>query len=409
LKKLILFLLVSNFILGQNNSPIRSGSPNVYIDCGFCDLNYFKEQISAVNIVRDRKESDIHILFSRQRTGSAGIEYTLFFIGLGNYSGMNDTIKFTTNQTDTEDLIREKTARYIKMGLVRYIAKSEVADRINITFTKPQVEAAPAKDDWNYWYFRASLFSYFNGQKSNDFINLNSSVSANRVTDDSKINFQISNSYNESNFSFGSTKIKSISRSQNFRSYYIWAIDNHWSWGIWARAFRSTYSNIDYSLSMSPGIEFNVFPYSMSNQKQFRFEYRIEPNLNRYVEETIFLKKKELLWNQALEMTYTVIEPWGNIEVNVEGANYLHDFNKYQIEIWSTFSVNLVKGLSLNFSGGYSKILNQVALPRGGASLEEVLLQRRELETQYSYWGNVGISYSFGSVYNNIVNSRFGN
>jgi len=49
-----------------------------------------------------------------------------------------------------------------------------------------------------------------------------------------------------------------------------------------------------------------------------------------------------------------------------------------------------------------------MALPRGGASLEEVLLQRRELQTQYSYWGNVGVSYSFGSIYNNVVNSRFG-
>lgn len=407
MKNIILFF-VAGFALAQNNLMIRQGSPNVYIDCGYCDINYFKEQISAVNIVRDRKDADVHILFSTQHTGSAGIEYTLFFIGLNQFSKMKDTIKFSTYQTDTDDLIREKTAKYIKIGLARYIGKSEAVDRMNISFSKPEGDKSPQTDEWNYWYMRASLFSYFNGQASNDFINLNSSFSANRVTDDSKINFQFSNSYNESNFNYGSTKIKSITRSQNFKSYYIGSIDNHWSWGIWARAFRSTYSNIDYSLSMSPGLEYNIFPYSISNQKQLRIEYRIEPNFNKYKQETIFFKKKELLWNQALEITYAVIEPWGSIDMNIEGSEYLHDFQKYQIELWSDVSVNLVKGLSLNLSGGYSKIQNQVALPRGGASLEEVLLQRRELETEYSYWGNVGISYSFGSIYNNIVNSRFG-
>jgi hypothetical protein len=68
----------------------------------------------------------------------------------------------------------------------------------------------------------------------------------------------------------------------------------------------------------------------------------------------------------------------------------------------------LLKGLSLSLYGGYSKINNQLSLRREGASLEEVLTQRRQLETSYNYWGGFGISFSFGSIYNNIVNPRFG-
>jgi hypothetical protein len=64
---------------------------------------------------------------------------------------------------------------------------------------------------------------------------------------------------------------------------------------------------------------------------------------------------------------------------------------------------------SLNLYGQYSKIRNQISLPKGTASLEEVLLQRRQLETGYQFWGSFGVSYSFGSIYNNIVNPRFGN
>jgi len=52
-------------------------------------------------------------------------------------------------------------------------------------------------------------------------------------------------------------------------------------------------------------------------------------------------------------------------------------------------------------------IHDQLSLPAGGATQEEILLHRQELETAYSYWGSMGISYTFGSIYNNIVNPRF--
>jgi len=55
-----------------------------------------------------------------------------------------------------------------------------------------------------------------------------------------------------------------------------------------------------------------------------------------------------------------------------------------------------------------STIHDQLGLVKGGVSAEEVLLRRRELETQYSYYASIGFSYTFGSIYNNVVNPRFG-
>lgn len=406
---IIIYLILSIVSFAQNNSQlIREGSLNIFIDCDHCDLSYYKEQISIVNFVRDRKDADVHILYSTQRTGSGGEEYTLFFIGRNKFENENDTLKFSINQTDSEDIQREKISNALKLGLMRYLIKTPAIEKIKINFDKPVENKISNSDDWNYWYFRVSTNSHFNGQEASNFIYLNSSISANRVTDESKINFLISNNYNESNFKYGSTNIKSVSRSQNFRAYYIEAITDHWSWGIWTRGFRSTYSNIDYSLNLSPGIEFNIFPYSISNQKQFRVEYRVEPNYNKYLVETIYFKKNEFIWSHSLELTYAVIQTWGNIEFNLDCGNYLHDFNKYAIEFDGGMSIKILKGLSMDFNGGYSKIQNQIALPRVGASLEEVLLQRKELQTQYSYWGSLGLSYSFGSIYNNVVNSRFG-
>lgn len=47
-------------------------------------------------------------------------------------------------------------------------------------------------------------------------------------------------------------------------------------------------------------------------------------------------------------------------------------------------------------------------LKAGGATLEELLLRRSELASDYRYGFSVGLSYSFGSVYSNVVNPRFG-
>jgi hypothetical protein len=57
--------------------------------------------------------------------------------------------------------------------------------------------------------------------------------------------------------------------------------------------------------------------------------------------------------------------------------------------------------------GGFSLIRNQLSLVQGEASLEEVLLRQRELARNFNYFADFGVSYTFGSFFNNIVNPRF--
>ena len=61
-----------------------------------------------------------------------------------------------------------------------------------------------------------------------------------------------------------------------------------------------------------------------------------------------------------------------------------------------------------SWAGTYARIHDQLSLPKGGASLDEILLQRKELETDYGYHISLGFNYTFGSVYSNVVNPRFG-
>jgi hypothetical protein len=50
---------------------------------------------------------------------------------------------------------------------------------------------------------------------------------------------------------------------------------------------------------------------------------------------------------------------------------------------------------------------DQIALPAEGVTDEEALLRLRQRATGFEFNVGVGLSYSFGSIYNNIVNPRF--
>ncbi|MFA7227490.1 MAG: hypothetical protein WC061_00525 [Melioribacteraceae bacterium] len=407
---LLLVLLMNSFAIAQKTPAlIKEGAPNVFIDCR-CDRNFIKEQIPVVNYVSDRKDADIHILFTDQRTGSGGREYSLLFKGQNRYAEMNDTVKYTTNQTESENETRIKMADALKAGLVKYIYHSKIAGQMKIVYDESGEEvpgAGELTDEWDYWVFRTGIRTSLGAQQTSNNNSFEGSLSINRVTVESKINFYLSNQYYESNFDYEGEKIKSISRNQNFSSSFIKSIDQHFSWGVWGSANKSTYGNIKLGLSFSPGIEFNFFPYSEANQRQFYVQYRINSRYNKYDNETIFLKTEENLWSHSLHISLELIETWGNAGFGINGSNYLHNFDLYSLGANGFVSWKLAKGLSLDASGRYSKINNQITLPRGDASLEDVLLRRREIQTQYSYSFSIGLSYTFGSIYNNAINPRF--
>lgn len=406
--------LVSSLLFAQSNQQlIKENAPSVFINCWFCDLNFIKEQIPIVNYVNDRNDADINILFTSERTGAGGYERTAIFFGQKMFEGKNDTLMFSSLPNESENITRDKTVEILKLGLVNYLSKSQIADKIQISFKAPEQVKVKEEDPWDFWVFKLSLNGYLNGEEKYDYLNLYGNVSASRVTEFTKFYTSFSGSYNENNyevdFGNGLENIKSLSRSYNFYAHNYFAIDEHWSWGISTNLNKSTYYNIDFSCRLSPEIEYNFYPYSVSNERQLRLDYKISPTYNNYNTETIFFKMDEVLFSQQLSATLALIEQWGSTSISISGSNYFHDMSKYNINIYGDISWQLFRGFSLNLYGQYSKIRDQISLPKGNATLEEVLLQRRQLETGYQFWGSFGISYSFGSIYNNIVNPRFGN
>jgi hypothetical protein len=128
----------------------------------------------------------------------------------------------------------------------------------------------------------------------------------------------------------------------------------------------------------------------------------------RYNEETIYDRMQEHLFQGRLSAALEMKQPWGSVEIQVEGSLYFHDAEKNRLRFSIDTSLHLLAGLSFEVDGNVSMIHDQLALPKSGATTEEILLQRRQLATQYQYYVSAGLSYTFGSIYNNVVNPRFG-
>jgi hypothetical protein len=404
---LVIFLSINSFSEAQE-ANLRAGSVSVFIDCEYCDLDHLKREINWVNYVREPKEADVHILIAEETTGSKGTKYSLFFIGQKKFSTIHDTITYNCLPDDTEDIQRERMVKNLKLGLLQYIKNTPLSDYISIDLILPESDDE-VTDKWNSWVFRLSTSGYINGDKNYNQFNIWSSVSADRVTEKFKTETSLDHSYSESNFDYDGYMYKSLNRSYSLMHQDVYSLNDHWSAGYWVGGLSSTFSNIKLKYYFNPALEYNIFPYKESTRKQIRINYNIGPNQHFYNDTTIYNKINEVVFDQTLNIAAEFVQKWGRIWLNASYVSYLHDLSLNRLSFNTSLNLRIAKGLEFSIYAGYSIIHNQITLPKGDATQEELLLQQRELKTEYSFWGNAGITYTFGNLYNNVVNPRFGN
>jgi hypothetical protein len=322
---------------------------------------------------------------------------------------MNDTLAFVSAQDATQDDVRKAMVQSLNMGLLRYVAKTSFADQFSIIYNGEESEQKIIEDKWDNWVFRLGANGYHRGEESSQSLSIRSGFSADRITENWKFRSSLDVNYNEDHFEKDDGDITSFSKSQKVSGLLVKSLSDHWSAGIYSTASASTYSNLKSSFNASPAIEYNLYPYSESTHRELRFLYRVGYQYNYYDEQTVYDKIKEGLVQQGLTIDWELKEPWGSIDTRFTASNYFHDLDKNRLEFFSRIRLSLFRGFSLDVNGGYTSIHDQLSLAKGEVSTEELLLRRKQLATQYRFWSSVGFSYTFGSIYNNVVNPRFGN
>ena len=181
-----------------------------------------------------------------------------------------------------------------------------------------------------------------------------------------------------------------------------------WSAGQRGSWTSSTFLNQKRAIRFAPAVEYNFFPYSKSTRRVLTLQYSPGINFFRYQDTTIFDKISEVRADQTLTAAIDVKQTWGSISSSLEGAAYVDDFTKKHLVFFNALDLRLFKGFSFFLFGQLSLLRDQLYLPRGNLSDQDRLLRLRQLATSYTYFVNLGLSYSFGSIFNNIVNPRFG-
>jgi hypothetical protein len=383
----------------------------VFLDCDGCYRDFLQAEVVFVDYVRDRKEADVHVLITSIETGAGGREYTAAFTGLGALQGVDHTLRTVTTTSDTEDVIRRQLATTLRIGLLNYVAREGVPQRleVDVELGSEQQRPAVAGDRWNNWVFSLRGGASVEGEESQRELEFSGSASADRITPDWKITIGAFFEQRREEFDLDEDEPVSVRRHEReLEAVVIKAAGEHWSVGTAGTVRSSTFDNNAFSGEGLAAVEFNVFPYSTYTKRQLRTSYAAGLRHARYNEETLFGKLAETHGRHEISTTFDQRERWGSLEARVEFSQYLHDFGKYRLEADGDISLRIARGFSISAEGRASRIRDQISLPRRGATPEEVLLRQRQLRSGYDYDFRLSLTYTFGSIYSAIVNPRFG-
>ncbi len=408
---LLFFIFISGFhSFSQDDKPqnTRDEAVQIFIDCERCDMDHIRREIPYVNYVRDVREAQLYIRETRQTTGSGGREYSYFYTGQKKFEGMSDTLVYISGPNDTDEEIRAGRTNMMKMGLMRYVARTPAYKKVNIDYDG-EAKVETVVDKWNNWIFEIETSPRFESEESYKEFSFRNSFNASKISEEWKIEVEFDHRLSRTKYTYEAETFVKDKTEIEMENLIVKSLGPHWSAGMRLDFLTSSFSNIKFRSDIFPSFEYNLFPYSESTHRQLRFLYGIGASLNQYNDTTIYGKTEENLAQHQLQVAYRVQEKWGSVNISIEGSNYLNDFSKNRMQLWGDVEVRILKGLSLSVFGGIARIHDQLSLVRGELSEADILLQLQELATAYSVDGGVRLSYTFGSIYNNIVNPRFGN
>jgi hypothetical protein len=418
-------LLATFFVLapaagtGQEPEPDAAQAPlRVFLDCqAYCDPTYVHTEIDWVDWVRDQEDATVHVLVTSEGTGGGGRSYALAFLGRGSLADEDRSFSFATSGDATADETRAELVRVLAVGLAGFARGTPAFARLRVTHTASEGAGAEgaaasasgsADDPWNFWVFNLNLSASVSGESQQSSSSLSTSASANRTTDAWKFNLSGFHNRRVEEFELTETTDRFVRESWDVDGLLVKSLGDHWSVGGRAAMGSSTFLNHDFRWSVRPGIEYNVFPYAQTARQSLTTQYLIGLHHWDYEEETLFGETEETRASHSITTRLDLTQPWGQSELSVTGSQYFHDLSKYSVSVFGSLDVRLFRGFSFRVFGRYQWIRDQLGILKGEIDDDEILTRQRELETSFRYGTSFGISYRFGSIFNNVVNSRFG-
>ena len=398
MKKLILLLLyIPIFSFGQQNKI------KAYLDCR-CDENYIKQETSFLEYVRDQDLADVEI-FVRDVSNPAGSRaFEIKIDGNNEYQELSSSTTLNGYSNDTSSTLRTKLVNKLKLALVPFLDKASYALKLDVG--SDFNDSITNDDKWKNWVFELSG-SYDNDKEESRKTNsYEIEFEIDKLTEDWRIGVEISR-YESNRKYFSDDNVYSSNRkTTRLRGRVVRSISDHFSAGVFFGASQNTYENLDFSSYVAPAVEYSYFPYKDVLSKEITLAYRIGLGKRNYIEKTIYGFEKQELMSQTLSLNVRFRQKWGNISSYLNATQFINDGSKKRLSLRSDLDIRVFEGLAVRLSGNINLIREQFNLAAGSTSIEELLLQQRQIATDYETSFSVGLSYTFGSIYNSIINTR---
>ena len=406
---LALLGLLFNIVLFAQLPDQSDDQLNIYVDCRYCDMTLIRTKVDYVSYVRDREVADVHLLVNRVVSGSNGYNYSFQFLGKNRFDGNIQELSMTELPNTSSQQRQTKIIQVIETGLVPFWMQTGLRDQMELEVSRSDHGTRQAKaieDPWNNWIFSIEAGGSADLESNtNEYVGW-ARVRADRVSEIWRIRNLLYARYDTRRFE----KEEEIITSDRERSYgtssVVRSLSDHFSAGMFASLSRSTFSNLDLSTRIAPAFEYSIFPYSEVHERSVTISYRVSHLYRDYTEETIFFRLAEHLYNQSIVFAARFKQPWGSLYAQLEGSHFFHDPSQNRLEFEGYLSFRVAKGLSITVGNEFEVINDQRSLPARDISLEELLLAQRQSATNFRINGRLGFKYTFGSIYNNVINTR---
>ena len=125
-----------------------------------------------------------------------------------------------------------------------------------------------------------------------------------------------------------------------------------------------------------------------------------------YEQTTVFGLLEETRVDHGVFAELDIAQTWGDASIALRSALMLDDPSLYRVTVGGNLNYRIARGLSVSVWGESSLVKDQIYLANVDASTSDILLGSAALNTDTETKIGISLRYTFGSIYNNIVNNR---
>lgn len=398
---------------GAQASPASARRLRLFLSCpSECFEDYLRQELSYFDVVRDPHLEDVlTLLIVRQPSANGGERFSVSLHPPGSSAPSPRALpsSFVGAPGDTEHALRQRLLQLALRALHAELAGSVHDLAFELRLAPRAAESLDqVSDPWDFWVFAPELRGNTEAESGRYFAELSSALNVWRITEATKLRLSATHTISVNGFRLeDDSRVRSRIDQWQLRALHAFSLGEHWAVGSVAEARRSDYENLDLQVHYGPLIEFNVFPYSDNASRQLRLAYQLGPWINWYAEPNQQGRLRELLPYQALSVIADVNQPWGSWQWIGQLNSFPSRPEKYRLSTGVTLALRLVEGLAVTLTGEAAMVRDLINLRGRSITDRELLLDTAQLPTSYTAVLELGITYTFGSVHNTIVNPRF--